>query len=212
VNYKVLKPGLTKYPAKFSKQNFIVVTGQILVEIQDGAKLPTGPFRTFILGLIMISCRKIDFNNESEARLVVELLNVYAKDPMGGGEGLTEEVKQKLPSELRKRSTAHAFVAELDGVQAGVAICFEGFSTFECKPLLNVHDFCVIPSMRRKGVGAALIFAIEDYARSAGCCKITLEVLEGNHAAKATYKAMGFAAYELDPEVGQALFWQKKVY
>ena len=160
----------------------------------------------------MISCTKVDFNKEEQGRSVVRLLNVYATDAMGGGESLTEDVMKRLPDELRKRPTAHAFIAELDGEQAGVAICFEGFSTFECKPLLNIHDLCVIPTMRRKGVASSLIFAIEQYANSIGCCKLTLEVLQGNHAAKSAYSAMGFAGYELDPEIGHALFWQKKLH
>ena len=109
----------------------------------------------------MISCKKVDLSDEEQGRRVVHLLNIYASDPMGGGEGLSEEVMRKLPSELKKRSTAHAFIATLDGVEAGVSICIEGFSTFECKPLLNIHDLCVIPSMRRKGIASTLVFAIE---------------------------------------------------
>ena len=40
---------------------------------------------------------------------------------------------------------------------------------------------------------------------------LTLEVLEGNKVAQAAYRASGFAGYELDPEVGRAMFWQKKL-
>lgn len=159
----------------------------------------------------MISCKKVDLSDEEQGRRVVQLLNVYATDPMGGGESLTEDVMRRLPQELKKRPTAHAFIATLDGVEAGVAICFEGFSTFECKPLINIHDLCVVPTMRRKGVASTLIFSIEQYALSIGCCKLTLEVLEGNHAAKASYRACGFEGYELDPEMGKAVFWQKKL-
>lgn len=143
--------------------------------------------------------------------MVVQLLDVYATDIMGGGESLAEEVKRNLPTELKKRPTAHAFIAYLDGLEAGVSICFEGFSTFQCKPLLNIHDLCVLPNMRRKGIASALIFAIEHFAKSIDCCKLTLEVLEGNYAAKATYNALGFEGYQLDPDSGNALFWQKKI-
>ena len=44
-----------------------------------------------------------------------------------------------------------------------------------------------------------------------GCCKLTLEVLEGNAIAQAAYKACGYAGYELDPKMGKAMFWQKKL-
>ena len=160
----------------------------------------------------MISCNKVDFNDEEQAKLAIELLDAYASDIMGGGEPLENYVKRNLPAELRKRPTCHAFIARLDGEPAGVAICIEGFSTFQCKPLLNIHDLCVLPKMRRKGIASSLTMTIEQFAKSIDCCKLTLEVLEGNHAAKAAYRALGFEGYELDPGIGHALFWQKKLH
>ena len=113
---------------------------------------------------------------------------------------------------MAKRSFAHVFIGYLDEKPAGLAICFEAFSTFACKPLLNIHDFAVHPAFRRKGVGSSMMFYIEQYAKSQlQACKLTLEVLSGNHPAKATYKAVGFEPYELDPEAGHAEFWQKKI-
>ena len=53
--------------------------------------------------------------------------------------------------------------------------------------------------------------AAEELARELGCCKLTLEVLEGNAKAQAAYKSLGYAGYELDPAMGKALFWQKKL-
>jgi hypothetical protein len=43
------------------------------------------------------------------------------------------------------------------------------------------------------------------------CCKLTLEVLEGNKLAQAAYIANGFVGYQLVSEMGQAMFWQKKL-
>eukprot|EP00600_Ochromonadales_sp_CCMP1393_P003719 CAMPEP_0174994664 /NCGR_PEP_ID=MMETSP0004_2-20121128/23758_1 /TAXON_ID=420556 /ORGANISM="Ochromonas sp., Strain CCMP1393" /LENGTH=142 /DNA_ID=CAMNT_0016248919 /DNA_START=66 /DNA_END=494 /DNA_ORIENTATION=+ len=142
---------------------------------------------------------------------MMEILEVYAMDIMGGGKSLEAEVKANLPAELRKRPFAHVFIATVDGIPAGLSICFEGFSTFACKPLINIHDLCVVPTMRRKGVATALLFAIEQLAKSLDCCKLTLEVLEGNHGAKKAYTQFGFTGYELDADTGKALFWEKKV-
>jgi hypothetical protein len=36
-----------------------------------------------------------------------------------------------------------------------------------------------------------------------------LEVLTGNRLAQSAYLKFGFGAYELDPEMGGAIFWQK---
>ena len=56
-----------------------------------------------------------------------------------------------------------------------------------------------------------LLAKAEEIALGLGCCKLTLEVLEGNSVAQAAYKASGFAKYELDPSMGKAMFWQKKL-
>ncbi len=50
---------------------------------------------------------------------------------------------------------------------------------------------------------------VEEIAIDKGCCKLTLEVLSGNTLAQSAYKRYGFSGYQLDPEVGDALFWQK---
>ncbi len=50
---------------------------------------------------------------------------------------------------------------------------------------------------------------VEEIAISKGCCKLTLEVLEGNQIARSSYNKFGFTDYKLDPKMGQALFWQK---
>ena len=42
-----------------------------------------------------------------------------------------------------------------------------------------------------------------------GACKMTLEVLQGNHSAIRLYERVGFAGYQLDPAMGQAQFFQK---
>ncbi len=44
-----------------------------------------------------------------------------------------------------------------------------------------------------------------------GCCKITLEVFEGNSIAQNSYQKFGFEGFELNPKMGKALFWQKNI-
>ncbi len=50
---------------------------------------------------------------------------------------------------------------------------------------------------------------VEEIVGAIGCCKITHEVLSNNEVAKSAYEKFGFSGYELDPEAGSALFWQK---
>jgi GNAT superfamily N-acetyltransferase len=160
-----------------------------------------------------ITCRVADLSDPSgsDGALLITLLNEYAMDIMGGGEQLEEFTRQNLVTELSKRPTAFQFFAFIDGVPAGLAVCFEGFSSFQCKPLLNIHDLVTVPQFRRRGVCSALIAHIQEFSRLKGYCKITLEVLEGNHAAKATYAKAGFHPYQLDPAMGSAMFWENKL-
>lgn len=44
----------------------------------------------------MITCSKVDFSDPTQGQLVVQLLDGYANDPMGGGEGLKESTKRNL--------------------------------------------------------------------------------------------------------------------
>lgn len=152
-----------------------------------------------------------DLSLPSHAAAIVYLLDEYARDDMGGGAELSAFVKDNLIAELRKRQGVHVVLAFVDGAPAGMAICFEGFSTFACKPLLNIHDIVVAKEYRGRGIAKRLLAKAEEIATSLGCCKLTLEVLEGNTVAQAAYKASGFAAYELDPSMGKAMFWQKKL-
>lgn len=152
-----------------------------------------------------------DLSSPSHADAIVYLLNEYARDDMGGGAELPDFVKGNLVAELRKRESSHVVLAFIGGTPAGMAVCFEGFSTFACKPLLNVHDLIVDQKYRGRGLSKRLLAKAEELAVRLGCCKLTLEVLEGNAVAQAAYKASGFAGYELDPKMGKAMFWQKKL-
>jgi GNAT superfamily N-acetyltransferase len=152
-----------------------------------------------------------DFSNPTHAHAIVYLLNEYAKDPMGGGEALSAFTQANLVNEMAKRPTCHAAIAFVDGKPAGLINCIEGFSTFACKPLLNIHDVVVLAEFRGQGISSLLLKKAEEIANGLGCCKLTLEVLEGNTLAQAAYIANGFAGYQLDPEMGRAMFWQKKL-
>ena len=159
----------------------------------------------------MIRIFEADLLNPNHAEAAIHLLNHYAQDEMGGGHELPQFVKNNLVSELQRRKQAHVVLA-FDGTKpVGLVILMEGFSTFSCMPLLNIHDIVVLSECRGQGISQKLLSKSEEIAKTLGCCKLTLEVLEGNKAAQAAYRASGFAGYELDPKMGHALFWQKKL-
>lgn len=152
-----------------------------------------------------------ELDNPEHAAAAVFLLNEYAKDPMGGGEALSAFTQANLAEALRKRAGAHVILAFVDGQPAGLINAFEGFSTFACKPLLNIHDVVVLSAFRGRGLSKKLMDKAQELAVSLGCCKLTLEVLEGNSVAQAAYRACGFEGYALNAETGRAMFWQKKL-
>jgi GNAT superfamily N-acetyltransferase len=152
-----------------------------------------------------------DFQNPIHRAAVIELMDEYARDIMGGGQSLGEYVKANLAAEIAKRSTVRAFLAWQDSQAVGLLVCIEGFSTFACKPLLNIHDVIVLKSHRGQGISKLLLQAAEELAIELGCCKLTLEVLEGNKIAQAAYTSVGYSGYALDPAMGKALFWEKKL-
>jgi GNAT superfamily N-acetyltransferase len=151
----------------------------------------------------------VDLHDPAQALRWLALLDHYAQDPMGGGDGLSDYAKLNLVHTIREVPGYHGALAWLDGEAVGQINCFAGFSTFAARPLLNIHDIVVHASVRGRGIGQALLAWAEQRARELGCCKLTLEVLSNNHKAMAAYESAGFAPYVLDPAAGQALFLQK---
>ena len=149
------------------------------------------------------------YDDPAHAAALVELLDAYARDPAGGGAPLSDFVRGNLVAELASRPFVSSVLA-FDGiVPVGLVNVIEGFSTFACKPLINVHDVVVLESHRGRGIAAQLFAEVEAIARERGACKLTLEVLSGNRAARALYDKLGFDDYRLDPAMGHAQFMQK---
>jgi len=153
-----------------------------------------------------------DLGRSDHQQAVVELLDAYARDPMGNGSPLPTDVKRDLIRGLREHPTTLVFLAYVDGAAKGLAICFRGFSTFAARPLINIHDLAVLPEQRGLGIGRLLLDAIAEKGRSLGCCKLTLEVLENNQRARNVYAAAGFRQAVYVPEAGGALFMTKPLH
>lgn len=154
---------------------------------------------------------KADYLNRQHEKEIPMLLDRYASDPMGGGKPLNNDNKSRLVKELSKLPHAFSVIAYVNARPAGLINCFEAFSTFSCKPLINIHDVIVLDEYRGNGISQKMLEKVEEIAKSKGCCKLTLEVLSNNKVAKSAYSKFGFASYELDPKAGTALFWQKQL-
>jgi ribosomal protein S18 acetylase RimI-like enzyme len=160
-------------------------------------------------GMTTLNILTADYANPDHAHALVSLLDAYARDPAGGGTPLSEFARANLVPALAARPQAFSVLA-LDGADpVGLVNCLEGFSTFACRPLVNVHDVVVRASHRGRRVGEQMLEQVAQIARARGACKLTLEVLSGNRPAWRLYERVGFAGYALDPSLGEARFLQK---
>lgn len=155
-----------------------------------------------------LNIRRARYADSRDAEAIVALLDAYAQDPAGGSEPLSAHARQHLVSELSRRP-AFSVLAFVGDVPVGLMNCLEGFSTFACAPLINVHDVVVLSAHRGRGIGRAMFAVAEQEALRSGACKMTLEVLSRNNTARGLYESLGFADYQLAGDMGTACFMQK---
>jgi GNAT superfamily N-acetyltransferase len=82
-------------------------------------------------------------------------------------------------------------IAEWDDRPAGFAFFFYNYSTWRGRPGLYLEDLFVIPEMRGKGIGKALLERIAEIAVRENCYGIRWMVLEWNEPAIRFYESLG---------------------
>ena len=152
---------------------------------------------------------RADYANPVHGAALVRVLNAYASEPAGGSHPLSPETMAGLPAALAARPQAYSVLAFDGDEPVGLVNCIEGFSTFACRPLVNVHDVAVVASHRGRGLAMQMLAMAERMAVERGAVKLTLEVLSGNAPAMDLYQRLGFRGYQLDPAMGTAQFMQK---
>ncbi len=157
----------------------------------------------------LVEIVEADLSLPEHQRDVMAMTAAYALDEMGNGGPLADETLARLVPGLRAHPTTLIFLAYVNDEAAGIATCFGGFSTFAGRPLVNIHDLAVVPEHRGKGIGPALLEAVERKARERGCAKVTLEVQENNVRARGVYEAAGFAQVVYSESAGGSLFYAK---
>jgi ribosomal protein S18 acetylase RimI-like enzyme len=146
-----------------------------------------------------------DLHDPHHQTAILQLINAYARDPMGDGRDLPTAVCDRLIPGLQQHPTSLVFLAFDDVTPVGVAVCFVGFSTFAAQPLINIHDLAVMPDYRGRGIGRRLLERIEAKGCDLGCCKLTLEVREDNYLAQRLYQGFGFG--DAPSELGTVRNW-----
>lgn len=148
---------------------------------------------------------KVDLEKPEHRKALINLLDTYMQDEMGTRKTMPVELGPNIIEGLKNHPAYLGFFARVENEYAALANCNLNFSTWQAKPLINIHDFIVSPDFRKKGIGEFLLSEIEKYAVENGCCRINLEVRHDNVKAQNLYRKVGFA--ECKPP---NYFWEKR--
>jgi GNAT superfamily N-acetyltransferase len=86
---------------------------------------------------------------------------------------------------------AETLLVEFDGKPVGFALFFHNFSTFEGRPGIYIEDLFVLPEMRGKGLGKALLARLAQLVIERGCARLEWAVLDWNKPSIDFYEAIG---------------------
>ena len=82
-------------------------------------------------------------------------------------------------------------IAEWENAPAGFAFFFYNYSTWRGRPGIYLEDLFVLPEMRGKGIGKALLQHLAQIAVREKCYGIRWMVLEWNEPALRFYESLG---------------------
>lgn len=102
---------------------------------------------------------------------------------------LTEEILHR--SLFGPRPAAEALLGYLGDQPVAFAVFFHNFSTFLGRPGMYLEDLFVVPEMRGKGFGRAMLVELAKIARERKCGRFEWTVLDWNESAINFYKSLG---------------------
>jgi len=111
-------------------------------------------------------------------------------------DGVFDDPLDRVSTERFLKDANHFLVAarEAGGRIVGMAtgVCY--FHPDKLAPEMFINEIGVTETMRRRGIGKAMIRALVEEAKSAGCGGAWLALEEDNAAARALYRAAGGGA------------------
>ncbi len=138
---------------------------------------------------MVISVRPAQPEDSAEILRLIGALAAFEAAP--AAPTISEEVIRRDGFGDRRRF--EALLAERDGRVCGMAILYQGYSSWRGAPTLMVHDLFVEEGARRSGTGKALLAAAAKLASQCGCCRMDVNVLGWNVKARQFYERLGFA-------------------
>ncbi|HWG40681.1 MAG TPA: GNAT family N-acetyltransferase [Candidatus Acidoferrales bacterium] len=135
----------------------------------------------------MLSIRKATAHDASLILGFIRRLAEYEREPNVVVATEEDLIRDGFGSEPKYR----CLVAEWDGVPAGFAFFLYNYSTWLGKPGLYLEDLFVLPEMRGKGIGKALLVKLAQIAVAENCYGMRWQVLEWNEPALKFYETLG---------------------
>ena len=102
-------------------------------------------------------------------------------------------------------------IAEWEGAPAGFCLFFQSYSTWRGRPGIYLEDLFVLPELRGRGIGKALLAALARHTLAIDGRRLEWAVLDWNAPAIAFYESLGAAplsewtTWRLDREALRAL-------
>ncbi|MFI8977689.1 GNAT family N-acetyltransferase [Nocardia asteroides] len=94
----------------------------------------------------------------------------------------------------------------------GVAVLRARISTWAATVEVDLDEFYVVPGVRGRGLGSALLEGVLARARARGASFIGLSTSEDDTAARRVYEKHGFACHEGATSGPLALYYQRDLY
>jgi len=140
-----------------------------------------------------------------DAPMVARLLhdfNAEFEDETPGVEALTEYTRPLIES--------GEIVVLLANQADGISLWRLRPSPWTGRPEAYLQELYVVPALRGRGIGRALLEATMDGAREAGATGIDLNTGETDAAARALYESAGFTNLE-GPDGPRMLFYEREL-
>ena len=108
----------------------------------------------------------------------------------GPGEGPRSPTAWRDAIERHKRQGDIDIVAEADGRLVGMSGAIRG--EYARNKHVATLGIAIRKSHARRGIGAAMMLALEDWARSQGITRLELSVMQTNKGARRFYRRLGY--------------------
>jgi len=145
---------------------------------------PTEPIATPVPGLLLRHAAPRD------APQVVAFIRALAEYERLDHEMVADEADIAAALDGPRR-VIDVVLAELDGRPAGFALYYYSFSTFVGRRGIYLEDLFVLPELRRRGIGRALLVYLAQLAEARGCGRLEWSVLDWNEPSIAFYRSLG---------------------